>query len=184
MVVSPRHVRATAVACDFQFGSPPALKTRHYPRVSNAGRTSRWRQPSVRRGVAFVALGLIAFLLAGFMLRPASDRQDSLERDGVEVPGVVTKARDPIRGPRSVEFRYAFDGMDFEGEIFGSNSYEPGDSVTVFVDPTEPSRATLPDEQPQSGPAYVLTLIVVTGSFLLLAAGVVDLWKRWRRTRP
>lgn len=126
---------------------------------------------------------MLTFLTSGFLLDPASDRQDALVNGGVEVPGVVTRARDPIRGPRSVEFRYSFDGRDFEREIFGSNSYDAGEAVTVSVDPDDPARATLAEEQPQSRPAFVLTLVMISGSFLLLAAGVSDLWKRWRRSR-
>ncbi|WP_436795633.1 DUF3592 domain-containing protein [Actinospongicola halichondriae] len=160
-----------------------ALRNRHSPAMADPSRWSRWRRPTVRRGITFIALGMLTLVAAGFLLGPASDRQDALVQAGVEVPGVVTKSRDPIRGPSSVEFRYSFNGRDFDGEIFGSNSYDAGEAVAVFVDPDDPASATLAKEQPQSRPAYVLTLVMITGSFLLLAAGVADLWKRWRRSR-
>jgi hypothetical protein len=106
-----------------------------------------------------------------------------LVEDGVAVDGIVVGAANPIRGPRRVEFRYEFNGRDYVSEIFGSDFYESGEAVTVYLDPENPRSATLSEEQPQSRPAYFATLLVISGSFLLMGWGLSDAWKTWRRGR-
>lgn len=151
--------------------------------VPDHGRWERWRHQGVRRGVLLLALGATVCVASGFLIGVADDRQARLETDGVPVAGVVVRSVNRGRGPDSVIFRYVYGGRVHVNEILGSNSYDHGEQVTVYVDPADPGSATLPDEQPQSTPTYVLTLLLVAGSLVLMVGGVVDLWKRWRRAR-
>lgn len=116
------------------------------------------------------------FVAAGLVLGPASDRQDRLEAQGTPVEGTVIDVSGGGRAPDTVTFRYRYRGIDHEVKIGGSNAYDIGDQVTVYVDPDDPGSATLPGEQPQSGPAYVLTMVIVISSLVLLGAGLVHLW--------
>jgi len=95
----------------------------------------------------------------------------------------VTEARDRLRGPRSVSYRYAIDGTAYEGNIFGSESYRDGEPVTVYVDPADHSSSTLAGEQPQSRPTYFLMLVMVTAALVLLLLGLQGWWRIWRRRR-
>jgi hypothetical protein len=133
-----------------------------------------------RRGVASLVLGLVLFVGTGLLIGVADDRQERLEAKGERVQAVVTDADNPPRGPNKVTFRYEFGGQAHEVRIVGSNAYSEGEMVTAYVDPERPWSATLRGEQPQSRPAYYLSLALVVLSLTLLGVGVVSLWRAWR----
>ena len=135
---------------------------------------------NLRLGLTFVALGFLIFVAAGLVIGPSDDRQEELEAHGERVEGTVIDAHVPLRGPSSVTVRYLVDGTAHEVHIVGSNAYAEGETVTVYVDPSDPARATLGGEQPQNTPTYFFTLALVVTSLLLLGAGVVCLWRAWR----
>lgn len=56
-----------------------------------------------------------------------------------------------------------FGGRTHRGHIGGSNHYGESVPVTVYVDPVDPSRSTVPGEPPQSGPAYWTTIVALAG---------------------
>jgi hypothetical protein len=134
----------------------------------------------LRRGITFLLCGALLFLAAGLVIGVADDRQDRLEAEGIPVEGTVVDVGGGGRAPDRVTFRYRYRGVEHEVHIGGSNAYEIGDQVTVYVDPDDPGSATLPGEQPQSGPAYVLTMVIVVSSLLLLGIGLVHLWSAGR----
>jgi hypothetical protein len=143
----------------------------HVPRFLRAA-----MRGDLRRGITLLVCGAVLFLAAGLLLGPASDRQDRLEAEGTQVEGTVVDVSGGGRAPDSVTFRYTYDGVEHEVQIGGSNAYDIGERVTVYVDPDDPRSATLAGEQPQSGPAYVLTMVLVVASLLLLGSGVVLLF--------
>jgi hypothetical protein len=146
------------------------------PATSAAVRAGR------RRALAWLLGGLAILTLAVVLISIASDRQDALVREGTRVEGVVVAVRHPLRGPKSVTYRYVFEGQEFSGHIGASEFYEVGDVVTVFVDPDQPDRSTLPDEQPQSGVAYWVTIFAIVLGFAGLGSGAWSLLQwRWRR---
>lgn len=147
------------------------------PRTAAAVRSGR------RRAGLGLLGGLLALTLAIVLITIASDRQDALVREGVRVSGTVVGARHPIRGPNSVDYRYVFGGRAYGGHIGASEFYEVGDEVDVYVDPSQPSRSTLPEEQPQSGWAYWVTIFGIVLGFSGVGAGgwSLYLWRRRRR---
>lgn len=155
-------------------GTPVAIDD---PATAAASRRGR------RRAAAGFLGGLLALTLAIVFITIASDRQDALVRDGVRVSGTVVGANHPIRGPKSVDYRYVFGGREYGGHIGASEFYEIGDGVDVYVDPRQPSRSTLPDEQPQSGWAYWVSIVGVVLGFSGVGAGgwSLYLWRRRRR---
>lgn len=136
-----------------------------------------------RRALGGFLAGLVALTFAIVLITIASDRQDALVRNGVRVDGVVVGAHHPIRGPNSVDYRYEFGGHNYAGHIGASEFYEVGDRVDVYLDPEQPGRSTLPDEQPQSGWAYWVTIFGIVLGFSGVGAGgwSLYLWRRRRR---
>lgn len=154
----------------------------HSPAIENPATAAAVRAGRRRAGLGFLG-GFAALTLAIVLISLASDRQDLLVREGVRVTGTVVGVNHPLRGPNSVDYRYAFGGREYAGHIGASEFYELGERVTVFVDPEQPGRSTLPDEQPQSGPVYWVTIFAVVLGFAGVGAGgwSLYLWRRRRR---
>jgi len=128
--------------------------------------------------------GVLMFFGAGLVIGVADDRHERLEAHGAVVDGIVIKAPKPFRGPRSVCFRYVVGGGKQVVTILGSQNYDVGERVKVYVDPEHPASATLPGEQPQSTPAYlVTTMAMILSSLWLFVVGLIELWKGWRQAR-
>jgi hypothetical protein len=81
--------------------------------------------------------------LAIVLITIASDRQDTLVKQGVQLTGTVVDVNHPLRGPNSVHYSYTFNDRQYFGHVGASEFYEVGERVTVFVDPRQPGRSTL-----------------------------------------
>jgi uncharacterized protein DUF3592 len=158
-----------------------ALGSRQYALVMGVSALMTLLRRVRPRAVLMILGGAVLFLAPGLVIGPSSERQERLEKHGVRVRGVVVDTSTPFRGPSSVTFRFVFESRKYVKRIIASEGYDVGESVAVYVDPNNPRSATLPSEQPQSTPGYVLTLVMFVASCLLLGGGVVGLWKARRR---
>jgi len=133
--------------------------------------------PSSLKAKAGSPVQLVAPHRQHLRLHPVHRRPQS------RVDGTVVGAHHGFRGPNSVDYRYVFRGREFAGHIGASEFYEVGGGVDVYVDPQQPSRSTLPDEQPQSGLTFWVTIFAIVLGFSGLGAGgwSLHLWRRRRR---
>lgn len=85
--------------------------------------------------------------------------------------------------PNTVTYEYMAEGRYYVGHIIGSNFYESGEQVTVYVDPDDLTSSTLKDEHPQSAPAFWLMIALLSVSFMFVVMAVVLTWRRWKAKR-
>lgn len=134
-----------------------------------------------RRAWLLTMVGLAAFTTAAVLISIASDRQEDLEGSEIRVDGIVIDVSTPIRGPSTIKYEYSVGEKAFTNVIYGSNAYDVGEAVDVFVDPADPTNSTVPGEQPQSVLAYWITIIGITAGLSLLIAGVGQVRSTRRR---
>lgn len=119
------------------------------------------------------------------MISLASNEQDELMRTGTRVPGIVIDVKSGFRSCCDVEYRYTVNGREHIGLISGiAQSYDAGQRVSVYVDPEDPNRSTLPGEQPQSAPARLVTIASFSLAVVAFGALVVDFVRAARARRP
>lgn len=160
-------------------GTSAAAGGDRHPAALEIGHYSAMLARASRRPVVLLLCGFLLFCATGLVLTPSSERQEALERDGTAVTGVITSVKRGIRGLTTVTYEYSYAGRH-EGRIMGSDFYELGERVRVFVDPQRPNRSTLAGEQPQSVWGMILTIAMLTGSVILAVGGLIQLWRRWR----
>lgn len=140
----------------------------------------------MRRDLRLAILGLAlsppCFIVVVVLSVLAANRQEAIERRGVQVVGEVISFVPAGKFGDVVTYRYRYDEREYRGKISYSNAYEEGQRVKVFVDPADPERSTLYDEEPQSG--LESAAVGIAGATALVAGpcGAYGLWA-WKRRR-
>jgi hypothetical protein len=134
--------------------------------VAREGATA---DPETRRALvrgaliaATVFVTAIAALLAGWTrINDAEDTQAALENRGASVDAMVIGVDAVFPGVHRVRFAYDAGGEHHRHEMVAFGDYERGRPVTAFVDGSDPTRATLPGESPQSGWGWLATGVLL-----------------------
>lgn len=107
-----------------------------------------------------VALMLSVVLLAIFYINRNRRREENFRNSAVEVIGRVTKVeRLPVKQREAIygtgedlyilRASYEYQGKTYKGakrSYFGRPNYQIGDSISIYVDPKEPSRSKILEE--------------------------------------
>jgi len=129
--------------------------------------------------VAFV-VPLVALVLGLSMLLGAESHQDALEQDGRQQAGLVLTVDHPVPGIDRATFAYDGGAGRVTKTMIVFNDYERGQRVVAFVDPADPSDATLAGETPQTGWHWVVAVTALLVGVVGVPFGVVRLL-RWSR---
>jgi hypothetical protein len=154
----------------------------------NPGTRKRWGRFRLV-GLVQLAVGLACLLAFGYQIdRLAANRAD-LVQHGIEVTGVVLASPpQALRcGPVPVPVRYPVQGRSETHTLYvdgcGSGLSE-GDRLTIFYDPTNPSRFITSDQDNEQPLSELLSIISLVGSVFFCPYGLNRLVnaRRLRRT--
>lgn len=122
------------------------------------------RRASVRKGFVWLVVAFACLIVGGMIVSPSSELQKYLLEHGTAVEGIVERSSPGFRGSSSAAISYYVDGKRYCACVTDSVG-DVGDSVTVYVDPTDPEIYTLEDVLPQGAAGFYGTLVAIVGSF-------------------
>lgn len=128
------------------------------------------RGASVRRGFMWFGIAFTCFFTAALIIAPASERQEYLLEHGIPVEATIERSQPGFRGPSKSTLSYYVDGEKYCVCVF-DHLGDVGDSVTVYVDPTNPEIFTVEDVLPQGAAGYWGTMVAIVASFGAAFAG-------------
>ena len=129
-------------------------------------RESRLARFLIPAGVILIVFGLVVLVI------------NTGNRDYVRTEATVTKveleqeAHTDSSGNRenatyTVGVKYTADGREYEQELYGMSEYKPGDRVTIYYDPADPSRITMTV-------SLIMPIILIAAGAAAFAGGIVS----------
>ena len=147
-------------------------------KLATVFRESRVARFLIPAGIFLIVFGLIVFGInkqnQGYVKTEATVTAVTLEEEAHK-----DASGNQVDATYTVAVRYTAGGRDYEGELGGLQKYDVGQKMTIYYDPSDPSRITMTI-------SLILPLALIAAGAVACVGGVVsaaNAIKRYRRMK-
>ena len=147
-------------------------------KLATVFRESRVARFLIPAGIFLIVFGLIVFGInkqnQGYVKTEATVTSVTLEEEAHK-----DASGNQVDATYTVTVRYTVKGRDYEGELGGLQKYDVGQKMTIYYDPSDPSRITMTI-------SLILPLALIAAGAVACVGGVVsaaNAIKRYRRMK-